>query len=389
MYRFLRLTTLFFLVISVQGNDKPLKVFILAGQSNMRGTAKLTTLPHMAMDPITKPLHDKISNNGKFYSNDNVKIVAFTEGRDRAPQQKSGNLTVGYGADLSTGDVCGPELAFGITMYEQLKEPILIIKTSWGGKSICQDFRPPSAGPFPKAGKEQAATGHYYRLMTSHVKKVLANPGRYHPAYKKSAGYKICGFAWFQGWNDMVNRSAYPNRNKAGGYDAYSEVLAHFIRDVRQEFNASEMPFAIGVMGVGGPTKDYRKSNMRYQKSHQYFRDAMAAPSRMDEFKGTVKAVLTENFWPTDVGDAADKKAMVSSQVKAEYNQEKKKNPNLSKKWIKERTVKLESELLTEAERSLLEIGKSNAGFHYLGSLKCYSGIGDALAKALFELQTK
>ena len=48
----------------------------------------------------------------------------------------------------------------------ELNEPILIIKTAWGGKSLNTDFRPPSAGPyefnesqlegFKKQGKEIA-----------------------------------------------------------------------------------------------------------------------------------------------------------------------------------------------------------------------------------------
>ena len=33
-------------------------------------------------------------------------------------------------------------------MEKLLGEPILIIKTSWGGRSLHTDFRPPSAGPY-------------------------------------------------------------------------------------------------------------------------------------------------------------------------------------------------------------------------------------------------
>ena len=39
----------------------------------------------------------------------------------------------------------------------------------------------------------------------------------------------------------------------------------------------------------------------------------------------------------------------------------------------------------TEEDRRLLEIGKSNAGFHYLGSAKCYSMSGEAFANAILE----
>ena len=42
----------------------------------------------------------------------------------------------------------GPEFTFGIYMEKELKEPILIIKTAWGGRSLNTEFRPPSAGPY-------------------------------------------------------------------------------------------------------------------------------------------------------------------------------------------------------------------------------------------------
>ena len=35
---------------------KPLKVYLLAGQSNMQGHARTTTMEHIGMDPETAPL---------------------------------------------------------------------------------------------------------------------------------------------------------------------------------------------------------------------------------------------------------------------------------------------------------------------------------------------
>ena len=58
--------------------------------------------------------------------------------------EQKGKLTAGFGA--STAEI-GPEFTFGIYMEKLLDEPILIIKTSWGGRSLHTDFRPPSAGP--------------------------------------------------------------------------------------------------------------------------------------------------------------------------------------------------------------------------------------------------
>lgn len=42
----------------------------------------------------------------------------------------------------------GPEFTFGIYMEKELKEPIIIIKTAWGGRSLNTEFRPPSAGQY-------------------------------------------------------------------------------------------------------------------------------------------------------------------------------------------------------------------------------------------------
>jgi len=106
------------------------------------------------------------------------------------------------------------------------------------------------------------------------------------PDYDAKQGYEIAGFVWFQGWNDMVDSGTYPNHNKSDRFDLYSELLAHFIRDVRQDFKDPKLPFVIGVMGVSG-----------VQEKPNYFRQAMAAPASMGEFKGNVAAVETALYW--------------------------------------------------------------------------------------------
>jgi len=364
---------------------EPLKVYILVGQSNMQGQAKISTAEHMAADPKTKALHDKlIDAEGKAKSFDHIRIAAVTGGKDK-DATKSGPLTFGYGKDLATPDVCGPELGFGITMYESLGQPILIIKAAWGGKSLFGDFRPPSAGTLAGA-KDTESVGHYYRLMTKHVKRVLADPGKYHPAYKKSEGYQIAGFVWFQGWNDMVSKSIYPNRSKAGGYDAYTSTLVHFIKDVRKEFNTPEMPFVIGVLGVDGPTELY--ATPRYKGIHQNFRDAMAAPAELPEFKDNVHAVLTEKFWPHDVVAAAKKARTLGEEANEALKAEQKKNPKLVRRaagqWKNNYAKELREKRMSEAER-LAYSGQSNAAFHYLGSMKFYSQAGEAFAQAILD----
>ena len=57
---------------------------------------------------------------------------------------KSGKLGVVMGGK----NKLGPEYGFGLSIAEKIKGPILLIKTSWGGKSINYDFRPPSVGEY-------------------------------------------------------------------------------------------------------------------------------------------------------------------------------------------------------------------------------------------------
>lgn len=318
----------------------PLKVYILSGQSNMQGHANVSTFDYMAKDPKTAPLLKTMQDSdGKPVVADDVWISYLSEARGGEKTVKKGKLTAGFGA---SDDRIGPEFTFGLAMDKHHDEPVLLIKTAWGGKSLHADFRPPSASS-DEAGK-------YYQLMVEHVNKVLEDPKQVVPDYNAQDGYEIAGFVWFQGWNDMVNGGVYPNRNKAGGYGQYSEYLAHFIRDVRKEFKAPEMPFVIGVLGVNGPTEMYESP--RYKGVHQNFRDAMAAPASMPEFKGNVAAVLTEKFWDHKLDEARSKKK-------------------------DERTAE-DEEILK---------GASNQGFHYYGAAKIMAPIGKAFADAMIEMQ--
>ena len=375
---------------------KPLKVYILAGQSNMQGHAKISTFEHLSMNEATKPMLALMTGaDGKPKVCDKVWISALGCGKDDR-EEKTGPLTAGFGA---SEEKIGPEFTFGLTMEKDGEGPVLLVKTAWGGKSLNTDFRPPSAGPyvfneqqletFRKQGKDVAAmqaekdkaTGVYYRLMIEHVKRVLADPKRVVPGYNAADGFKLAGFVWFQGWNDMVDGSTYPQRDKPGGYDAYSTALAHFIRDVRKDLGAPQLPFVIGVMGVGGPTADYGPGGQRYKATHQNFRDAMAAPAKLPEFKGNVAAVLTERSW--------DKELTAAKQKDGALRQEAKKAAADGKlKPAEEQAAyqKLRASGLTDRERKLLETGISNAEFHYLGSSRILGGIGAEFAEAMTKL---
>lgn len=375
---------------------KPLRIYILAGQSNMQGHAKISTFEHIGMDPATAPmLAEMADKDGKPKVCEHVWISALGCGKDDR-EEKSGRLTAGFGA---SAEKIGPEFTFGLYTEKLSGSPILLIKTAWGGKSLNTDFRPPSAGPyvfserqlaaFQKQGKDvtamkaekEKATGVYYRLMIEHVKTVLGDLKRVVPDYETSQGFELSGFAWVQGWNDMVDGDTYPERDKPGGYDAYSSTLAHFIRDVRRDLNAPKLPFAIGVLGVGGPTIRYGPEEQRYKATHQNFRDAMAAPAKLPEFKGSVANVLMETYWDAELTAAKAKDNAVKKEAKT-IATETKLNPRQEAELYQ----KLRAEKLSDRERKVMDVGISNLEFHYLGSAKILGGVGKGLAEALVGL---
>ena len=384
--------------MAMQAAAGPLKVYLLVGQSNMQGHAHVRTFDHIGMDPKTAPILKAIRNAaGTPKVCENVWIssvdTAVPEG------ERHGRLTAGYGAS-GRGSKIGPELTFGIYTQQRVDEPILVIKTAWGGKSLNTDFRPPSAGAYEfnaqqlenlkKQGKNIAQTGadrakmtgQYYRLMMEHIKKVLDNIKRVYPAYDAKAGYELDGFVWFQGWNDMVDRGTYPNRAQSGGYAQYSEVMAHFIRDVRKDLSAPKLPFVIGVMGVGGPVEKYGPDQKRYSGIHSEFRKAMAAPAKLPEFKGNVTAVFTENYWDHQLSELSSRMGKVNTKRRSLG-----KDQTLS---VEERNKLVEDykvELFTKEEIRILETGISNAAYHYLGSSKILGQIGKAFADALAKIQ--
>jgi alpha-galactosidase len=213
--------------------------------------------------------------------------------------------------------------------------------------------------------------------MTEHVKKVLADPKQVVPDYDPAQGYEIAGFAWLQGFNDMVDGQVYPKDNQPDRYAMYSELLATFIRDVRKDFNAPKLPFVIGVMGVGG-LKDQSHSMVT-------FRQAMAAPAEMPEFKGNVVAVQTAPFWADELGAIDAKRAQISqmrwfldAKQEGHANADGKMTDEQKNEYLK----KYEADLISPAELAKWNRGASNAGYHYLGCAKTFALMGKHFAEA-------
>jgi len=360
---------------------KPLKVFIMAGQSNMQGKARVYTIERLKMTDDSRQLYqDMTEKDGTPVTVDDVHVAYFTTNiRGEVEQAGPLNPMLREDRDFQPGDGFGPEYTFGIYMHKTLDEPFLIIKTAWGGKGLLNHFRPPHA----QVG--EGDTGPYYKKMMEGIRKVLADPGKYHPAYDKDAGYEIAGFVWFQAWNDLVN-GFYPayyekHKDEEGEYlyAPYAKLMATFIRDVRHDLKTPGLPFVIGVVGVGGPLDE---GDTQY-----WLRKAQEAPAALPEFTDTVEAVRTEGFWDMEL--VRVKKKLRAAVDKILDDQNYTGGPRARDKRFRRMKADVAPKALTEWELKLLQTGSSNAPFHYEGSAYTYGQIGKAFAAAMTDLLEK
>ncbi|MDP6044338.1 MAG: sialate O-acetylesterase [Phycisphaerae bacterium] len=332
---------------AVQAGDGKLRVFILAGQSNMVGHANAHTMATLfnadgAKDKqlaelvfkkdakISKEILDRqlaraIKTDEITGGISNKKIKAITDPTQKAEVEgkvkalkaahdaykkdvvsssvvsdrvyissiadgniRSGKLSVGFGGSDSK---IGPEYSFGLSIAKKIDGPVLIIKSSWGGKSLNYDFRPPSAGPYELDAKQKAGgkadaikknAGHFYRLMNEQVRKVLKDLKTYHPAYDPKAGHEIAGFVWFQGFNDQFSPAFRDN---------YKTNMISFIKDLRKEYKTPGMPFIVGVLGTSQTKEKVAENAVSVGQ-----RQAAKAP----EFKGNVLAVESYTEYALD-----------------------------------------------------------------------------------------
>ncbi len=323
---------------------KPVKVFILAGQSNMEGKAANTLLDHQATDPKSKDFFAHLRDGDKWAVRNDV-FIKFLG--------RKGPLTIGYGSPGRTGS----ELEFGHMMGEHFDEPVILIKAAWGGHSLFQLFRSPSAGlpsdeklqaeleqaqkrvkqnnekrnrsdPLPTMEDIKKPYGSSYRNMMAEVKDVFDN---YETLFPELKGRKleVAGFVWFQGFNDQWGDAP----------GEYESNMKHFIKDVRKDLKAPTLPFVIAAIGTSG-SKPAQGGQLEVRKAQMAMND-------VPEFKGNVKAFRTDLLV-----DKEAERLIVGWQ-------------NHFEEWKK--------------------VG-SDRPYHYLGSAIWYTRIGHAMGEAMLEL---
>lgn len=323
---------------------KPLKVYILAGQSNMDGQAAVRTIDFIGedKDPARAALLKVFKPDGKNYVTRDDVWVANGGVYDK--------LQPGFGGRKNydqLGTNIGPEYAFGYYMGAALDEQVLLIKYGPGGQSLYVNFRPPSAG-VPEGMKAEDVGGQY-RALVGIVHDTLKNLKQRFPAYDEKAGYEMAGFVWFQGYNDLFDDK---------GRKEYGSNLVHLIKDLRKEFKAPDMKTVVGVMGVNGVKVE--EVNIKQKEVREGHRFVNTVP----EFKGNVKAVESAPLLHPDI--IAIKTAG----------------------WVnKDRDLKTQP--ITPEEQAMLQRSTSSQGFHYNGEGRFFILLGKAFAEAMLEMTKK
>ena len=215
-----------------------LKVFLLAGQSNMEGQAVVDLdhpehynggrgiLKSVLQEPgVGAEFGHWLEADGAWAERDDVYVWY----QPHTGPLKAGRLSIGF-AVYEGRHHFGPELELGWELGERFSEPVLLVKTCWGGKSLMRDFRPPSAG---------GEVGECYLRMIEEYRVAIDS---YRTRFPELAAFEpeLAGFVWFQGWNDMFTE---------GALDAYAGNLIHLIKDLRDEMDAPLLPFVVGQTG--------------------------------------------------------------------------------------------------------------------------------------------
>lgn len=267
------------LLVAQQAWASPLKVFILAGQSNMEGQAvtDLTgkdynmgkgTLASLMSDPVKGALFKHLKGGDGKWS---VRGDVWVRYQREKQAVLAGPLTCGFSV-YGDSHHFGPELQFGHVVGDALGDQVLLIKTAWGGKSLGIDFRPPGSG-----GK----VGPYYTMMIAQIREALADLKTDFPGYD-GKGYELSGFVWWHGWNDFCDDKLVPE---------YETNLVNLIHDVRKDLKSPKLPVVVGEL-----TGPWRMDGELLPPAAAAIRKAQESAAAKPEFKGNVLFVETRDF---------------------------------------------------------------------------------------------
>ena len=290
--------------------SETVKVFILMGQSNMLEMGMVAgekegTLEHAVKREVLYPF--LIDDAGDWTTRRDVRNVAVmgSGGPGKTRVRVNDWLTV-------SGGKIGVEMGIGHHLGNALEEPVLILKSAIGNRSLGWDLLPPGSPSYeftdPKDGKTYVYAGYgqsperwekgtepkpigwkaglQYDGDIARAKEVLDNLDEYYPGTTK---YEVTGFFWWQGDKDRYN---------AGHAAMYERNLVSLIASLRKEFDAPDAKFVCATLGQ---TDKGQASGNEKQILDAKF--ALSDPRRYPELRGSVATVYTH---PLSMGGSSN-----------------------------------------------------------------------------------
>ena len=190
--------------LAAEDEKEAVRVFIFAGQSNMVGSdskvADIVRFPPFVGLEAPQPK------------------VKFTYNLGRENKQTSEGWV-----DLQpVNNIVGPELSFARKVTQKIDGPIAIIKVAAGGTHLGGDWNPDNPDGFKM-----------YPLALEWIRAALADFD------SKKIPYRIEGFMWHQGENDMFEEDYMAN---------YGKNLANLLASWRRDLKTPDLKFYIGEL---------------------------------------------------------------------------------------------------------------------------------------------
>ena len=248
-------------------------------------------------------------------------------------------LGKGQSAPLSVeacGPTFGPELGFGFVMGTFHEEPVLVIKADIGNRSLGWDILPPGSQRYECEGRVYPGYGENERTIKEGGKPRAGEwyAGKQYDDYTAAVHAVLDNFGeQYPEYKDQgyeVAGFVWWQGHKDSGDPChvahYEQNLTNLIKAWRKEFKAPNARFVIAT-GCGSPGRDGGALQIAEAQL------AVADPKRHPEFAGNVKTIDSRPFW---------------------------RDANISPK---------------------------NQGYHYNHNAETYMLCGDALGRAMAELE--
>ncbi len=280
---------------------KPVRVYILLGQSNMLGFGRIAPGKKGPDGSLTHAVKEKglypylVDDEGNWTTRRDVRNV-------RVMGSGLGGMRVFNNEWLTIkGRAIGPEIGIGHQLGNASDAPTLILKSCIGNRALGWDLLPPGGEGFEftdskgvewvhpgykgspekwRKGEEPKRIKWYAGMQYDgdilRAKKVLAELDKYYPGAK---GYEIAGFFWWQGDRD--------SRSEALS-SRYEKNLVNLIKQLRKDFDAPDAKFVCASLG---------QTEKGDAGNGGKILDAMLAvdgrSGKYPEFKGSVASVYT------------------------------------------------------------------------------------------------